>query len=331
MKKRSRRLLLVALVVVALAVAVYLDRGLRLREPEPGPGPLSGKLVVRFLDVGQGDAGLIHLPDGETILIDSGDRGAPTDDLLRKYGVKSLDLVIATHPHADHIGDMRDVISEFTIKEFWDAGFAYSTKTYTDMLQEIKDRRIRFSTPKQGETRRFGRVSVDVLHPAKDLPNDNPNNASIVVRLTFGSKRFLFTGDTEHASWRQMIDTEKASLRADVLKAAHHGSSNGTDEAVLDAVRPSIYAISCAGGNEFHHPQPKVMSLLAERRGISVYRTDLQGTITAVCDGNTIEVHTEKQVAAGRLYLTGDEVAGKVADGAKARAAGKGSSSRSSR
>src|SRR5688572_24813110 len=143
MKKRSRRILLIALVVLALAAAFFLERTLRVREPEPGP--LAGKLVVRFLDVGQGDAALIHLPDGETILIDSGDRGAPTDDLLLRYRVKVLDLVIATHPHADHIGDMRDVMSQFLVKEFWDAGFAYPTRTYTDMLQEIKDRRIRFS------------------------------------------------------------------------------------------------------------------------------------------------------------------------------------------
>jgi competence protein ComEC len=226
---------------------------------------------------------------------------------------------------------MRAVMSQFIVKEFWDAGFAYSTKTYTDMLQEIKARRIRFSTPKRGETRRFGRVLIEVLNPANDLPDDNPNNASVVIRLSYGSRKFLFSGDAELETWRGMIGTGKTSLRADVLKAAHHGSSDGTDQAVLDAVRPSIYAISCAAGNDFHHPQPGVMDLLERRRGIRVYRTDLQGTITAVCDGNTIEMHTEKQVAAWRLYLTGDEVAGKVADVAKAKAETRPSGSRSSR
>lgn len=319
MKRNSIRNLVLALVVLAIAVGIYLNS--RRRAPEPAPGPAPGKLIARFLDVGQGDAELIHLPDGETILIDSGDRGAPTDELLTRYGVSNIDLIIATHPHADHIGDMREVMRQFKVTEFWDAGFPYSTKTYTDLLQDIKDRGIKFSAPKQGESRRFGEVLLEVLHPALVLADNNPNNASVVVRLTFGSKRLLFTGDTEVESWNQMLSGEKDSLTADLLKAAHHGSSNGTIEAVLNAVRPSIYTISCATGNDFHHPHPSVMSLLDRHKEIAVYRTDLQGTITAICDGNTIEMQTEKPVAANRLYLTGDEVAGKVASDASVKKA----------
>jgi competence protein ComEC len=147
MRKSSRLTLVFALVVLAIAVALYLNSGRLV--PEPGPGPAPGKLIARFLDVGQGDAELIHLPDGETILIDSGDRGAPTDELLSKFGVRQIDLIIATHPHADHIGEMRQVMRRFKVKEFWDAGFAYSTRTYTDLLQDIKDRGITFSAPKR--------------------------------------------------------------------------------------------------------------------------------------------------------------------------------------
>ena len=319
MRKSTNRIVVVCLVVLAIAVALYLNR--RRPGPEPGPGPAPGRLIARFLDVGQGDSELIQLPDGETILIDSGDRGAHTNELLGKYGVRQIDLIIATHPHADHIGDMREVMRQFNVKEFWDAGFAYSTKTYTDLLQDIKDRGVRFLTPKQGESRRFGEVVLEVLHPGLELPDNNPNNASVVIRLTFGSKRFLFTGDTEVESWKQMLQSETESLGADLLKGAHHGSSNGTSEAVLNAVRPSVYTISCASGNDFHHPQPAVMKLLDRHREIGVYRTDLQGTITAVCDGNTIEMQTEKQVAADRLYLTGDEVAGKVASDAPGKKA----------
>ncbi|HST21236.1 MAG TPA: ComEC/Rec2 family competence protein, partial [Blastocatellia bacterium] len=310
MNKNQRQFVLIMLLIIgAIAIYAYLRR--KPQESEPVPGPVSGKLVIRFLDIGQGDAELIQLPTGETILIDSGDRGKPTVDLLKNYGVKEINLAIATHPHADHIGEMRDVMRAFKVHELWDSGFNNPTSTYTNMLQEVKAQGVKFSTPKQGESRRFGDVLVEVLHPAQTLPDDNANNASIVVRLTFGSKRFLFTGDTEVQSWQQMLDTEKDKLRADLLKAAHHGSSNGTTKDILDAVRPSIYTISCAIGNDYHHPHPKVVDLLENNKNIKPYRTDLQGTITAVCDGNSIEMSTEKQVAADKLYLTGDEAAGK--------------------
>ena len=260
------------------------------------------------------------MPDGESILIDSGDRGAPTVELLRKYGVTQVDLIIATHPHSDHIGEMRDVMRAFKVREFWDSGFNHPTKTYGDMLQAVRDQGIKFATPKRGDSRRFGEVLLEVLNPSANLPDENPNNASIVVRLTFGVKRFLFTGDAEiyeaakPSAWGQMIAVERDELRSDLLKAAHHGSSNGTTSEVLDAVRPSIVTISCAAGNDYHHPHPKVMRTLEQSRDqITLCRTDLEGTITAVCDGANIEINTDKQIAQGRLYLTGDEVAGTVA------------------
>lgn len=311
MNKSLRLVVVIALLVVAAVALLYWVRG---RAPqEPVPGPVSGNLLVRFLDIGQGDSQLLQLPGGETILIDSGDRGAPTLDHLKKYGVRQIDLMIATHPHADHIGEMRDVMRAFTVKEFWDSGFAYSSKTYEDMLREIATRGIAFSAPKRGASRKFGDVLVEVLHPAETPPDDEANNASMVVRVTFGGNRLLFTGDAEERAWKEMLDGDRQKLRADLLKSAHHGSFNGTTEEVLDAVRPSIYTISCAVGNSYHHPHPSVVQMLKRQSGIKVYRTDLQGTITANCDGQRIQMTTEKQVAQDQLYLTGDEVAGKVA------------------
>jgi len=317
MNKTLRSILIIALAAAAIVAIVRLTR---VRDDQPQPGPVAGKLVVHFLDVGQGDSELIQLPGGETILIDSGDRGAPTVELLRKFGVKQIDLIIATHPHSDHIGEMRDVMRAFKVVEFWDSGFNHPTRTYGDMLQDIKDRGIKFATPKRGDLRKFGEVTVEVLNPSEELPDENPNNASLVVRLTYGAKRFLFTGDAEYnagaksSAWEQMLEKEKETLRADLLKAAHHGSSNGTTQEVLDAVNPSIITISCASGNDYHHPHPKVMRLLEQAASkTSIYRTDLEGTITAVCDGNTISMSSDRQVARDRLYLTGDEVAGTVA------------------
>ncbi|HYP28809.1 MAG TPA: MBL fold metallo-hydrolase [Blastocatellia bacterium] len=312
MRKRSSSISVLVLLLAA-AAAYYLLRP-RPAPEEPVPGPVSGNLVVHFLDIGQGDCELLRLPGGETILIDSGDAGAPTVDILKRYGVREIDLAIATHPHQDHIGEMRDIMRAINVKEVWDSGFPLPRKTYELMLQEIKDRGIKFSTPRRGLTRRFGDVLVEVVAPDDDFVGDNPNNGSIVVRVTFGSKRFLFTGDSELEAWAEMMRTGGDKLRADVLKAAHHGSSNGTTADVLDAVRPSVVTISCKLGNDYHHPHPRVVGLLEQQRGsIRVFRTDLQGDITAVCDGNSIEMRADRQVPPDQLYLTGDEAAGKVA------------------
>src|SRR5262249_675341 len=144
--KKNTRSAVIALLILAVIRAIYFLRN--RKGPEPVPGPLSGQLVVPFLDIGPSHSALIPLPLCETLLIDSGYRGATTVDLLKKYGVKEINLAIATHPHSDHIGEMRDVLRAFKVDEFWDSGFNHSTKTYADMLQEIKDRGIKFSTPK---------------------------------------------------------------------------------------------------------------------------------------------------------------------------------------
>ncbi len=324
-KRLNSSRVIIALLIAVIAAVVYLYRHKLERAPEPGP--VSGKLTIRFLDIGQGDAELVQLPSGETILIDSGDRGSATVEMLKKYGVREIDLLIATHPHADHIGEMRDIMRAFKVKELWDSGFPHTTKTYADMLQERKDQGIKFLKPKRGESRKIGDALLEVLNPSNDLPDDNPNNASLVVRLTFGSTRFLFTGDAEEKSWQQMIASEKDKLRADLLKSAHHGSSNANNEDILDAVSPKIITISCAEGNDYHHPHPKVMRLLREREAVKLYRTDMEGTITATSDGNTIEVTTEKQASKNDIYLTGDELAernGAKPDSKKKSAARKG-------
>jgi competence protein ComEC len=314
MTRALRGLVSVALLAALIAVAVLLAR--REKPPNPGPDyvPQSGRLVASFLDVGQGDAELIQLPGGEAILIDSGDRGAPTVDLLRGLGIGHLDLIIATHPHSDHIGEMRDVMRAFRVDEFWDSGFRHPTRTYGDMLEEIRKQGIRLATPKRGFARRMGEVLIEVLNPPEPPINNEANDASLVVRFAYGQTRFLFAGDAETGAWQNMIEAGRDGLQANVLKAAHHGSSNGTTAEVLDAVGPAIFMISCASGNDYSHPGARVMRLLeGVREKVSVYRTDLEGTITAVSDGNRIDVNVERRISPERRYLTGDEVAGKLA------------------
>jgi competence protein ComEC len=300
---------IIALLLAVIAAVVYFYRHKFERGPEPAPGPVSGKLTVRFLDIGQGDAELIQLPSGETILIDSGDRGSATVELLKKHGVREIDLLIATHPHADHIGEMRDIMRAFKVKELWDSGFPHTTTTYANMLEERKSQGIKFLKPRRGDTRKIGDALLEVLNPSNDLVDNEANNASLVVRLTFGSTRFLFTGDAEEKAWEQMIASDRDRLRADLLKSAHHGSRNANNEEILDAVSPGIVTISCAEGNDYNHPHKEVMRLMRERQSIRLYRTDMEGTITATSDGKAIEVTTEKQISKSDIYLTGDELA----------------------
>ncbi len=315
MKKRTSSTGIILLLVVALAAAYFFTRS-KDQPQEPVPGPVTGKLTARFLDVGQGDCQLLQLPGGETVLIDSGDSGVPTVDMLKQFGVREIDLIIATHPHQDHIGEMRNIMRAFNVKEVLDSGFPHSTRTYATMLEEIKARGIKFSTPRRGDTRSIGDVKFEIVNPrsSDEFIDESPNNASVVVRVTFGANTLLFTGDAEVAAWADMMKAAPDRLRADLLKAAHHGSSNGMTKEILDAVRPSICVISCKVGNDYHHPHPRVVNLLEQRRrDIRLYRTDIQGTITAVCDGKTIEMSTDKQIGQDQLYLTGDETAGKVA------------------
>lgn len=312
MRKALRLVIAVALLALALAAVIYLLD--RRHVPVPHPG----KLAVHFLDVGQGDGQLIQLPDGRAILIDAGDRGSRIAELLSELGVGRISLVIATHPHSDHIGEMKNLLRHFEVEEFWDSGFAHPTRTYTEMLQEIKTRGIDLKTPGRGDTRVFDKCVIEVLNPDRAHTQDEANDASIVIRLSYGNTRFLFTGDAEvpssmkdSSAWRNMLAADRASLKADVLKAAHHGSKDGTTEAVLAAVNPEIVIISCKAGNEYGHPHSSVVGLLQRRAdSITLCRTDLQGSVTVVSDGAKLDVSTERQTPLSQLYLTGEEIAG---------------------
>ena len=327
MNKSQRRIIVIALLALAVIALISYYRKRSQEVEVPTPAPVAGKLVIHFLNIGQGDCELIQLPGGETILIDTGDRGAPTVDLLKRYGVKEINLAIATHPHADHMGEMVDVMRAFKVRELWDAGLNTGKVTYRRMLEEVDKQGIKFSTPRRGDSLKVGDALLEVLNPGSELDEENPNNSSIVVRLTYGSKRFLFTGDAEidksgktSSAWRSMLQTERAKLPVDLLKASHHGSHNGTTAEILDAVRPAIVTVSCAMGNDYGHPHREVMDLLRSRKNnIALYRTDLQGTITATTDGNTIEMSAEKQVAQDRLHLSGNELANGLATDGRQR------------
>lgn len=252
------------------------------------PAP-SGQLKVHFIDVGQGDSILIQAPSA-VILIDGGPRaaGQKVVDYLKQAGISSIDLVISTHPHEDHIGGLISVLESFPIKEVIDPAVAHTTKTFEDYLTLIDEKDIIFTEGRAGMSRDLGGgARMEILHPVSPS-SEHLNNASVVARLTFRETSFLFTGDAEEEAEAEIL-RRGASLKSTVLKAGHHGSRTSSTKEFLQAVAPEVAVIMYGAGNPYGHPHEETLEKLAEA-GVQVYRTDLDGTVVIITDGNSCSV-----------------------------------------
>lgn len=247
---------------------------------------------IYYLDVGQGDSELIRLKTGENILIDAGtpETAKELADYIENLGVKKIDSLIATHPHADHIGGMAQIVSRFSIGKIYMPRIPDSqiptTETYEKLLTAIDQKGLKITAGKAGITvLDSGGEKLEILAP-NSAKYGGLNSYSIVTLLTVGEKRFLFTGDAESDSEKEMT-AKGYDLRCDVLKCGHHGSSTSTSAAFLKAARPVSAVISCGVGNDYGHPDKEVVARL-QKAGVTIYRTDRQKTILAECDGKTI-------------------------------------------
>ena len=245
-----------------------------------------GLLEVYFLDVGQGDCIFIATPSGGYMLIDSGTLQSKEYVLsfLREKGVEELEYLFLTHPHADHIGGADDIIKSFTVKKVYMPNAVTTTQVYErllDALEENKD--VNVIRALAGQHIVYDGLSLEIISPKKDSYS-NLNLYSIVLRMTYGEKSFLFTGDAEIPNEREMLDAEDI-LAAHVLKIGHHGSLSSTSAEFLAAVAPEIAVICCGAGNSYGHPHAQTIEKL---NSITVYRTDLNGTITVFCDGKEL-------------------------------------------
>lgn len=254
------------------------------------------EMKVHFLDVGQGDSIFIELPDDKTMLIDASEKEYA--DRITTYiyscGYNSLDYVVATHPHSDHIGGMADVIGSFSVGNVILSPATHTTKTYTNMLTAIDQSGAQVTLGTAGkEIFSDGDLSAVVIAPVTEDYSDL-NNSSVMIMLTYGDKKFLFTGDAEEEEER----TVTADVKCDVLKVGHHGSSTSTSSAFLAAASPEYAVISCGMGNSYGHPHTETIDKL-KKAGINIYRTDLQGDIVMTCDGENITVNTQPSTAGG--------------------------------
>jgi competence protein ComEC len=205
---------------------------------------------------------------------------------LRKNNIKKLNYVVGTHPHEDHIGSLDTVINNFKIGNVLLPNIIHTTKTYRDVISAIKNKNIKVTKPKIGNTFKVGDSTCVILAP-RDKKYHNLNDYSIVIKVIFGNTSYIFTGDSEKDSEEEMV-RNRISLKSNVLKVGHHGSRSSTSDAFLNEVSPQYAVISCGRKNDYKHPHRETVEKL-RLKGIPLYRTDESGTIISTSDGNSIE------------------------------------------
>lgn len=255
---------------------------------------LAGDLRVDMLDVGQGDSILIRTPANKVILIDASESGAHVADQLKREGVDHLDLVIATHPHADHIGGMQTVLQTFPVKRYTDNGLPHTTQTYAGVMTEIETRGISYQAAVRGTVFNLDDgAKLEILFPTGSPltgTRSDLNANSVVTRLTHGSDCFLFVGDAEQPTEAALLSAGGLG-QCDVLKVAHHGSQYSSTQAFLDVVQPKVALISVGVANRYRHPGPDTVERI-RAMGTAIYRTDESGQITVTSTGHGVKVTT---------------------------------------
>lgn len=247
-------------------------------------------LKVHFLDVGQADSILIQTGE-HFMLIDAGNNNDAefVVKYLKGLGVTKLDYVVGTHPHEDHIGGLDIVIDTFEVGKVLMPKVTHTTKTFEDVLLAIKNKGLKITAPTPGSTLEIGEAKAEVLAP-NSTSYEDLNNYSLVLRLIHGENAFLFTGDAEAVSEKEILQ-EEFTIVSDVLKVGHHGSSTSTTTAFLEEVKPDYAIISVGKDNSYGHPHQETLDNLI-KQGIKIYRTDKQGTITITSDGQTLKFET---------------------------------------
>lgn len=256
-------------------------------------GAASAQITIQYLDVGQGDAALIQTASHKSVLIDAGPAPRAVAEWLRRQHVDTLDLVIASHNHADHIGGMPAVLSTVHVRNYMDNGMPATTRTYARIVSLLEENGTAVLKATRRRIDLGDGVTVRILGSTPDARTQN--DASIGVEVSYGSFRALFTGDAEG---RQRAFWATDSLQpVSVLKVAHHGSVNGTDAKFLRLLHPCVAIVSVGVKNSFNHPSATVMRLL-QSSGVAAYRTDRAGRVTIVGDSTgRFRVLTERSPA----------------------------------
>lgn len=245
-------------------------------------------LRVRFINVGQGDSTLIKFPNGKSMLIDTGEYYSEeaVASAIEEEGLTHIDILVATHPHSDHIGSMAAIISRFEFSDIYMPNATSNSKSFEGLLDAIDKYGLNAIEAKAGMSIDIdNNVKIEILAPVSE-EYDNTNNYSIVLRMTYRNTSFLFMGDAEKLVEEKILNSG-ADIRADILKLGHHGSSTSSKKEFISAVNPSIAIASCGKDNSYGHPHDETVKLLKDK-GITMLVTYETGDIIVETDGNSI-------------------------------------------
>lgn len=252
---------------------------------------INKELKIHYIDVEQGDAIFIELPNNMTMLIDAGEanKGELVLNYIKNLGYKSINFLVGTHPHTDHIGGLATIINNLEIEKIYMPKALSTSKTYENLLTIINNKGLKVNTAKAGiNIYKDDNLNIDIIAPNSESYS-NLNNYSVVIKINYLNKKFLFMGDAETLSENE-ISTD---VSADVVKVGHHGSDSSSGQTFVNKVKPKYAIIMVGEDNKYDHPYQMIIDRW-KNIGATIYRTDINGNIIVTSDGNSIEVSTFK-------------------------------------
>jgi competence protein ComEC len=288
--KRKYNIMLVVLLLILTSISSSCTVKNAVNVEPPSVQSPTNALKVHFLDVGQGDSTFIQLADGKTLLIDGGNKAdaAVIINYLHSLNILSIDYLIATHPHEDHIGSLPDIIKAFNIGSIYMPKISANTKIFENLLLSIKTKGYKINTAAAGvKIIDTNDIKLTILAP-NAAEYSELNNYSVVTKLTYKDTSFLFTGDAEDISEKEMLK-QNDDLNADVIKIGHHGGRTSSTKDFLEEVAPKYAVISVGLDNDYGHPHKETMERLNSLK-LKIFRTDEQGTILMSSDGTTLTI-----------------------------------------